>query len=298
MTKRKGPDDGSTGQHDPESPQSQSSPTSPPKKTKQGKSKVLTIPVQLADGSAESTTKSKTNRLSVSANESGSPAMRKVGQALKLQDKRDREADALRRIGVSEEQVKKYPPVTELIREARSGKKLALKAMRFCSEDSVRAFLSRYDSIPEGDRAVLPWEAILIAENINANEFTGAVAFALKSYSVNAVSMIALSAHPKVMKASVDAALLTSGERDRTNIHMALGFLPSPKGPTFIGKAVFGGEDRGGPSAPPTVEAETVSTPPAEFNYEGNINYLFPSATDVQEKIVAVKQKALASETK
>jgi len=63
---------------------------------------------------------------------------------------------------------------------------------------------------------------------------------ALQAQAVNTVKIIALTAHPKITQARVAYGLLPLGERDRTALDTAMGFLPSPKAPTFIGKAIFG----------------------------------------------------------
>ena len=54
------------------------------------------------------------------------------------------------------------------------------------------------------------------------------------------VKIITLSSHPQIAAARVAYGLLPAGHRDRNALDMALGFLPQPKGPTFIGKAIFG----------------------------------------------------------
>ena len=116
-----------------------------------------------------------------------------------------------------------------------------LNAMRFSTQDEViAAFLKKYDSIPEGDRQRVPWEAVAIAARLDIRQLTGSILFAMQAASASMVKVIALSSHPLITKARITYGQLPGGDKDRNAIDTALGFLPSPKGPTFIGKAVFG----------------------------------------------------------
>lgn len=165
---------------------------------------------------------------------------------------------------------------------ADGGLRSVLDAMRFSAQDEViAAFLKKYDSIPTGDRESLPWEAVALAAKLDLHRLTGAILFALQAASVNIVKVIALSSHPAVMQATVDFAKLPSGEKDRTMVHQGLGFLPSPKGPTFIGKAVFG------PSGGKEKEEPTEA---AMFDGDDDIDELFPSPSAMQEKLVPIRQ--------
>jgi len=178
------------------------------------------------------------------------------------------------------------PPITPFFQNAEGGLPAVLNAMRFATEEpEITAFLHKYDSIPESDRVRLSWEAIALAANVNLRTLAGAVLFALRDMSVSTVKMIAFSNHPKVMKATVDYALMPSGDRDRTMVHRGLGFLPDPKGPTFIGKAVFGpsGAKEGG-------DAETQA---ATFSGDDELEELFPSSKIMQEKLVPLRQRLL-----
>lgn len=167
--------------------------------------------------------------------------------------------------------------------------------MRFASDDeTIAAFLKVYDGIPEGDRERIPWEAIVIAAKIDANNFLGATLFAMQSTAVNQVKFIALSHYPGVMKATAKYAVMPAGERDRATFHQGLGFLPSPKGPTFIGKAIFGG------ASTTVADEENDGEKAPTFAMEENLDNIFPSATTMQNKLVPIRQRLLenSNETK
>jgi hypothetical protein len=202
---------------------------------------------------------------------------------------RDQTADALKRLKISPEQVAKVPQITPIFKKAEGGLKGVLDAMRFCREDeTIAQFLRKYDSISGVDRERLPWEAIAIKAKIDIQQLTGAIMFALQASSANIVRMLAWSAHPAVMQKTIDYAKLPSGEKDRSMLHTGLGWLPSAKGPTFIGKqvAVFGGREstENNPAAP-------VST----FDGDDDLDQLFPSSSDMQQKLVPIRQRLLES---
>jgi hypothetical protein len=213
----------------------------------------------------------------------------------KLTKPRDAGALALKRLGVSPEKLASVPQVTPLFKQAEGGLKAVISAMRFATQDEIiGAFLKKYDSVSEDDRKRLPWEAFAISAGVDLRHLAGAIMVAMSEASVSAVKIIALSAHPVVMEKTVEFAKLPGGEKDRTSIHQALGFLPSPKGPTFIGKAVFGspqslsgvgklgkGEDDDDDGDGPSLSTDEL------------IDQLFPSPVKTQEKVVQIRQRLL-----
>jgi hypothetical protein len=101
---------------------------------------------------------------------------------------------------------------------------------------------------------------------------------------VNAVKIIAMTAHPKITQARVLFGQMALGERDRTALDTAMGFLPSPKGPTFIGKAIFGGKnvDQGGDDDGDSDDGDGP-----------DLDKLFPPANAMQEKLTPIRQRML-----
>ena len=82
---------------------------------------------------------------------------------------------------------------------------------------------------------------------------------------------------------------MIGGEKDRTAVDMAIGWLQGPKSPTFIGKqvAVFngpGGQNKDDEGNTIDAKPETVSD---------GFDDLFPSPNDVQEKLVPIRQRLL-----
>jgi len=73
----------------------------------------------------------------------------------------------------------------------------------------------------------------------------------------------------------------------------AMGFLPSPKGPTFIGKAIFGSGNQ-------TMNAQGAGKGDDDedgivinADDEPDLDDLFPPANDMQQKLIPIRQKML-----
>lgn len=200
-----------------------------------------------------------------------------------------RNGDALRRLRINLQDLEAAPRITPLLKQARGGLKAVLSAMRSMPDEVIAAFLDKYDAVSPRDRESLPFEAIALAAGVDMNHLLGSTLLALQAQSVNTVKIIAMTSHPAITRARVKYALMASGERDRTAMDTAMGFLPSPKGPTFIGKAIFG-------SGRHSMEQQNAGR-----NDDGDeiddgdpdLDRLFPPATVMQEKVNSIRQKLL-----
>ena len=272
------------------------SPSSPQKKTR-SKSKPETQADPLKTGLESSTLKKKSDH----ANGNGEKSTEKQdNQSLlpvpkPLPKPVDRAQQALKRLGVDVLALRSAPEITPLLKNAQGGLKAVLGAMRFTAEDpSIAAFLEKYDSVPAGDRERVSWEAIALAAGVDLRVFLGSIMLALQSQAVNTVKIIAMTNHPKITAARVKYGLLPSGEKDRTALDTAMGFLPSPKGPTFIGKAVFGSGGGGGGSAPAQMEDDDLDEEDTFVDAEKvDLEKFFPSSNAIQQKLIPVRQKML-----
>jgi len=210
----------------------------------------------------------------------------------------DRAQQALSRLGVDLQVLRSSPEITPLLKNAEGGLKAVLGAMRFSSDPSIVGFLAKYDSVPSGDRAKLSWEAIGIAAGVNLQQLGWAAISAVEQHSAGVTKMLLVSSQPKIMKARIKYGLLPSGEKDRTAAQMASGVIPSPKGPTFIGKAVFG-------SGKQTMNAQGAGKHDEEDEDDNDViemggeeadtNFLFPDSRDIQEKLIPIRQRLLES---
>lgn len=209
----------------------------------------------------------------------------------KMAEKRAREIAALKRLGVSQEEVESAPSMSLLLKEADGGLKAVMIAMRFnLQNETIKKFIETYDAIPSGDRERIPWEAVVIAADLDFDTFYGAAGFSIASYASNKSKIILSSSHPKIARARIKYGLMAGGEKDRTAIDTMVGALPSPKGPTFIGKAVFGGAAQ---TANEKDDDEDGKPSEGVFVNDGNLDALFPPSGDIQEKLIPIRQKLL-----
>lgn len=221
----------------------------------------------------------------------GSSSVSEPNNKLSLKDKEKRAQGALRRLGVSREDLSRCPSISPILKKARGGLRALLSAMRLAADDpDIGKFLEAYDSVPTSDLPHLTWEAICLAADVNPKHLLGAVQVAAISFFSNTSRLIAVSSHPAITKARVQYALMPSGEKDRNALDIMVGALPTAKGPTFIGKAVFGGgsgqeKDEDGEES--HVEAQAVAT----FGPDDDIFDIFPPANEIQEKIIPVRQR-------
>jgi hypothetical protein len=187
-----------------------------------------------------------------------------------------RRGEALRRLKISAASLTAAPQITQLLRQADGGINQVMTAMRLSPDDVISAFLKKYDAIPSGDREALPLEAVALAAEIDISHLLGSIMIALERQAVNAVKIIAVTGHPKITQARVAYGQLPWGDKDRTALDTAMGFLPSPKGPTFIGKAVFGGK-----------------ADDDDDDDDPDLDKLFPPANAMQEKLTPIRQRLL-----
>jgi hypothetical protein len=193
---------------------------------------------------------------------------------------RRRQNEALKRLGVTRDELKAAPSINAILKETRGGKAVALEAMRFASSSAIATFLEKYDSIPTQDRARLPFEAIAIAAKVDLIQLLGEIIIAARNHSANIYKFIAVSNHPSVIKSRVEFAKLPGGYRDRDAIDTMMGALPSPKGPTFIGKVVVGKDEEEEPGA---------------GRFEDDLDAVFPDASLMQDRVHPMRQKLLES---
>jgi len=205
----------------------------------------------------------------------------------------DRTQQALKRLGVDVVALRSAPEITPLLKHAEGGLKAVLGAMRHSSDPSIISFLEKYDSVPSGDREKLPWEAIALAAEVNLQQLGWAAISAVEQYSAGVTKMMLVSSQPKIMKARIKYGLLPSGEKDRTAAQMASGVMPSPKGPTFIGKAVFGSGKQTMSSQGAGGSDDDDDGPVIDGDDDPDLNQLFPSSNEIQQKLIPIRQRML-----
>lgn len=151
-------------------------------------------------------------------------------------DSRDRKTDALRRAGVKREDLIGVPQISHILKHAEHGLAQVIDALRGYDEEDAQDFIEKYDSLSPSDRARLSIEEICVAAGVKTLDLLGCATKALVLESQTVSSIIAATSHYRVVNKTVKMALEDGGHRDREMLHTATGFLPSPKGSTFINK--------------------------------------------------------------
>lgn len=158
---------------------------------------------------------------------------------------------------------------------------MVLTALRFSQDAQVRLFLEKWDSLSAHDQRVLSWEAVALAASVSPPYLLGMALFALQQHSANRVKIMALSRHPEVMQKRIEFALRPQGEKDRSAIQTALGFLPSHKGSTFVINPL--------PDHPRQGDEDEEE----DDEESDQLNRIFPQLTVTQEKLLPIKARRL-----
>lgn len=137
---------------------------------------------------------------------------------------------ALRRLGITKDELELAPYITDILKSSFKTVKAAIKAIRFSNETTAIEFLKVYDELPAGDRDYISIEALCLKANVSPSALLGATFLACKTMRGQESAMIAVNAHPGVLKETIRFAKLPGGDRDRKMLHEAVGFLPTPKG--------------------------------------------------------------------
>lgn len=180
------------------------------------------------------------------------------------------------------DELNRAAPITPMLKEAEGGLPAVLDAMRFSQDPTILKFLKAYDTGNEIDHHIMPWEAWAVKARLEISTLLGSILIALRQQSVNAIKVLSITSHPEVVRATVKNALTPKGFRDRETLHTALGFLPRPKGTTFIEKYFAGtqGPDAGDGEEKPGNQAPQIPTPARPD--EVDIDDLFPNVEDTQ----------------
>lgn len=94
----------------------------------------------------------------------------------------------------------------------------------------ARALMSIRDSARAHVRRMLPIEAFCISAKVSPLRILEIITATAVRLGAQASTIIAAVTHPKVVEKTVEMALTDEGVEDRTILHKATGFLPSPKG--------------------------------------------------------------------
>jgi hypothetical protein len=187
-------------------------------------------------------------------------------------------------MGVDPSELERAPKISDLLKMVAGGLGGVLNALRFSVDPDVQAWLEAYDSLSNYDRQYAPWEAICIKAGVDPRTLLGAAAMAVQTYSRDSVKLLAVSAHPDVVRKRIEFAKLATGVRDRDALDQAMGFLPTARGSTFIINPLH------------SAKALDDDGPDDELpGREVDIDKVFPDAERMQHRIVDLQTKLLGS---
>jgi len=154
------------------------------------------------------------------------------------------------------------PPISSQL--AMIGRKLKKRKLPIspyyylkCSPgESARRIVALYYSLPKNQREILPIEGYCLAVGVNPTDILETIVKAIASVSRQASAAIAAANHPAVVEKTVEMALTDEGIEDRTTLHKAVGFLPTPKGSQITVNASA--------NAASTAQAAALPAPPPE----------------------------------
>jgi hypothetical protein len=125
------------------------------------------------------------------------------------------------------------PRITRILAEAKEGLPQALLSLRGSGDPDAKVFVHKYDSVSRSDRRYRigsNWEAIAFAAGLDPRRLFGVAVDCLLHDEETVAQIIAATAHPLVVKRSVEHALAPGGWRDRHDLMAARGFHPGTAG--------------------------------------------------------------------
>jgi hypothetical protein len=143
---------------------------------------------------------------------------------------------AIKRLGVAPEQLHGLPSITHLLEQAEGGIATVFAALRLCDDSDAQRFLDRYERVSVSDREYLSLEEICVAAEVAPKRLLEMAVSALVEDSQSAGRIIAATYHPRVIKATAQAAMYADGHQDRKLFLSGSGFVP--QAPNRVGGAL------------------------------------------------------------
>lgn len=172
-------------------------------------------------------------------------------------------------LGITESQVAAQPQITpELRRIARTLQSTSPNAPRdpyyyLRSSDSldaqkILAIINDKQNTLRGQRHIIPIEAICLVAKVSPLRVLEIVTATAVRLGATASNIIAAVAQSRVVEKTIEMALTDEGIEDRTMMHKATGFLPSPKGSSTIVNVAANA------SAQSHAQSASIAAPPPE----------------------------------
>jgi hypothetical protein len=139
--------------------------------------------------------------------------------------------------------MRRVPRIAPILECVEGGVESVIEALRFSQEDeSARAFLQKYDSVPPADLEYLTVDEIRVASGADPKRLLTLALDWLVKISLMKAQIAVYSSLPRVAGELIKSAVADKGTRDRRLFFQITGFLPTP-------------HPRGSVAVPPTTRA-------------------------------------------
>lgn len=161
-----------------------------------------------------------------------SPKDSPVGPPAKSQE--ENLADALVLLGVKPEELEDCPKIEHLIQGI--GHTRIFEYMEGSEDKDARELIAARKRLNRFQRAAVPFEAYCLAAGLSTKKVFGLIAAEAMDQEEKAKQLLFRVRHTEVVQATIDSAMNAEfGAGDRKMLHLAGGFLPTPKNSvTFV----------------------------------------------------------------
>lgn len=132
--------------------------------------------------------------------------------------------------GASHEKTRRQMKVSQNFKYIDGGEEIVYEYLRASEDEEVKKLLEVYDKVDVRDHDFLSFEEYCGAAGVNSIHIYEKLAGVMAMQSDLTSSILAASAHPQVLQATIEIAKTEKGHRERKILHTASGFLPRPKG--------------------------------------------------------------------
>lgn len=137
-------------------------------------------------------------------------------------------ADAFALLEVTADQVADDLQISHITKVVGDTQTL-LDFLKGSNEKEAKAIVEQARKLNKTQIGAVPIEALCVAGNVPTKKLLEVLMGAVAEQGAIATQLLSKAAHPKVVQATVDAALLPDGSNDRRMLHQAEGFVPIPK---------------------------------------------------------------------
>lgn len=145
---------------------------------------------------------------------------------------------ALRRYGITDEQISRCAEISPSINRVLSNAPNGLTAiervigfLRFSEDPAALAIVESWDTANPGDRRYFSIEMLCVKTEVNPLQVLGATIHAARQVMAQESALRTIMEHPEVVESTIKFAKALPGAfKDREMIHQAVGYLPTSKG--------------------------------------------------------------------